>query len=131
MPWARVICALSLLCSVDALAAKPDNTAHSHVVAHAKRKRTVGIILTSVGAGLGATGAGLAIYGAVVPVPEPTHTMGPAIAVFGGIGLGLTSLPFLGAGIPLWVIGNHQMHAASVGLYRSGDETRVVFAGRW
>jgi hypothetical protein len=78
--------------------------------------KVAGTVLTSVGIATGTLSAGLAVWGAAMTPTCEFECMGPVFAFSGGaIGAGITGV-FLGAGIPLWVVGQRHERELSAPL---------------
>lgn len=78
--------------------------------------KVAGTVLTSFGIATGALSTGLAVWGGAMDSTCTFECMGPVFA-FGGaaIGAGITGV-FLGAGVPLWVVGGKRERELSVPL---------------
>ena len=106
-----LVCAFVLTTLVDstALAGTPEQGA--------RRLRDAGIGLTAAGGAVLATGAAFAIGGAASMSPcndgQPDCNSAGAFVLVGGAGIGVLSIPFLAAGIPLWVIGDKRLDRAN------------------
>jgi hypothetical protein len=78
--------------------------------------KVAGIVLTGVGITTGTLATGLAVWGGAMTGTCEFECMGPVFAFSGAvIGAGITSA-FLGAGIPLWVVGRNSERRLSAPL---------------
>lgn len=104
---------------VEQADAAPESTplaAPSGALRQARSMKVAGTVLTSVGIATGVLSTGLAVWGGAMETTCEFECMGPVFAFSGAaIGAGITGV-FLGAGVPLWVVGGHRERALSVPL---------------
>jgi hypothetical protein len=88
----------------------------SRALRQAHGMKVAGIVLTGVGITTGTLATGLAVWGGAMTGTCEFECMGPVFAFSGAvIGAGITGA-FLGAGLPLWVVGRNSEHRLSAPL---------------